>query len=553
MRSVLLRGFAAIVMTLASLSPAAAVTIDEAGAASVKAMVDDALGFYLDLHKKNGEGLTTSGPVEVTPKGAYYEVKIPGAAIASESAVMNIGTVMLNVTPKDDGDYLTSIAIPNQMAMKDKEGIERMQITLGGQKFSGVWRPELGMFTKADASYDNVVANITPRAGADGKKAEPASITMGNISSRIAMTPDGDKWSGPQTTTVSNAVVSFGPNKASKLTVEKFDAAMNYTGINLAANKKLRDELREALKSTTPGTADEARRVAAAMRGSIETLPQGGSSTFSMSNLALDLASDKTDTATPATPISLRVANVNSASTFAGMDGDNGSATAKTTLSGLSVSGSNGPLMGLIPTDAAINVTTAAVPFKSLMDAFATAMNSAIDAQAGPDGASQAAQDQANLHMQQAMATVPGILARAGTSLTIADTFTSAPDLSSKLDGNLKAVSGAPYIFAGTMTLTMTGMDELITKLQQAANTGNNPKAAGYAQMLIIMQLSGQLSKTPEGKSQRTYALELTQDGKVTLNGADMKAMIPALGTPADKGAPAESPAPAPAPAPATP
>ena len=96
------------------------------------------------------------------------------------------------------------------------------------------------------------------------------------------------------------------------------------------------------------------------------------------------------------------------------------------------------------------------------------------------------------------------------------------------------------------MTLTMTGMDELIAKLQQSSNS--NPKAAGYAQMLIIMQLSGQLSKTADGKSQRTYALELTQDGKVTLNGADMKAMIPAMTAPAKS-----APPPAPAPAPATP
>lgn len=528
MRSVFIRGCVVAAFALTSLLPvapaSAAPAIDDAGAAALKTVIDDTLSFYIDIQKKTGEGLTLSGPVEVVPKGSYYEVKIPGAAMTNATATMDIGTVMINATPEDDGDYRASIAVPNKMIMKDAKGGERMVINLGSQKFSGIFSPALGMFSQADGAYENVVADINPKTE-DGKKTDPVTITLGSIASKIAMTKDGDAWSGPQTTTIRNASIAFGDNKASKLSIAELIAAVSYNKIDLSAGKKLRDQLRQSLQNSGDVPTKDLQSLVDSSMGNMAVMPESGTSNFTMTDLALDIPAA---TATPdAQPISLRLARLSNSSTLDGMKTDAGNLTAKTMLTGLSLTGHNGPLAGLIPSEAAFNVAAANVPFKSGAANISTAINSAIEAQAGPDGNSAVAEAQAKMFMQQAIASLPELMAKAGTTITINDTYTTAADLSSTLNGALTAVNGAPYIFAGKTTLVLKGMDELIAKLQEMSRTSNNPRAAGYAQMLIFMQLSGQLSKAPDGKSQRSYELELTQDGKVMLNGADMKSMIP--------------------------
>lgn len=129
-------------------NPVYAQAIDAAGAAQVKQAVDDALSYYLLAGEKQGQGLAFRGPVEVTPKSGYYEVKIPDVKLGNDKDSLKVGTVILNVTPDANGDYRTSIALPQQMTMQDKDGTERMTINLGQQKFSGVWRPALNLFTQ---------------------------------------------------------------------------------------------------------------------------------------------------------------------------------------------------------------------------------------------------------------------------------------------------------------------------------------------------------------------------------------------------------------------
>lgn len=528
MRFAILRGFMVAAFTFASLLPAsyaqAAPAIDDAGAATLKAVVEDALSFYTDMHAKTGEGLSLSGPIVVTPKGSYYEVQIPGAAMTSDATVMNIGTVMINATPEDDGDYRASIAVPKQMVMKDSAGVERMVIDIGNQKFAGIFNPALGIFNKADASYDNVTATVTPKSD-DKEKINPVTITLGNVTSSMDMTKDGDVWSGPQSTNIRNATMKFGEDKGSTLTIGELIAAVSYNKVDLAAGKKMRDQLIESMKSNGDITPETMQKLVDNGVGAMAALPESATSAFTLTDLALDIPAKK-DTAN-AQPFNLRLPHVSSTSTLNGMKTDDGMLTSKSTLNGLTVSGFSGPLSGIIPSEAAFNIVAAKVPFKSIMANLGNALESVVDAQSGPDGNTQAAQDQAKLHAQQALATMPALLAQAGTTLTINDTFIKSSDLDTTLDGALTAVSTSPYIFAGKATLMLKGMDELITKLQEASRTTNNPQAAGYAQMLIIMQLSGQLSQSADGKSQRTYALELMPDGNVKLNGADMKALMP--------------------------
>ncbi len=519
-------------------NPVYAQVIDAAGAAQVKQAVDDALSYYLMAGEKQGQGLAFRGPVEVTPKSGYYEVRIPDVKLGNDTDSLTVGTVVLNVTPDANGDYRTSIALPQQMSMKDKDGTERMTITLGQQKFSGIWRPALNLFTQAVADYGDIAVKIIPTPGA-ADSGSPVTITIGSMKTQIAMQPDGEMWSGPQSTSVADVAFAFGANATNRVTLDKMDVVANYKKIDLSLHKKLREELKRHMGTSGKELSPEAvRAVMQSTFSNLQSLPENVETRLNLAGLDINLAKQDGGAATdasPATPargpLNLRLESGSSESNLIGLKSDNGTGTAKWRLQGLSVQGMDGPMTGAIPNEVSLNMTAGSVPFKSALEAILNATENALTAQSEAQSAAEA-KAQSRLYVQQALSTLPTLLAKAGTTFGISDTYMQAPDLSSSLDGQLKAVETSPYAFAGTMTLTMTGMDELITKLQEMARTSANPRAAGWAQMLIMMQLSGQQDTTAEGKSRRTYAIELKPDGAISLNGADLGGILPRGATP---------------------
>jgi hypothetical protein len=145
--------------------------------------------------------------------------------------------------------------------------------------------------------------------------------------------------------------------------------------------------------------------------------------------------------------------------------------------------------------------------------------------------------------------TLPQIAADAGTTLFIRNTFLDAPDINATLDGRIQADAQALMKTAGTMTLSVRGLDELLLKFQDLS--AGDPQAANAARSLVFFQMMGQAEKTPDGKppagkSVRRYNLELTRDGRMLLNGSDFSALAGVMG--AGMGGAAPPPAPPPPP-----
>jgi hypothetical protein len=123
--------------------------------------------------------------------------------------------------------------------------------------------------------------------------------------------------------------------------------------------------------------------------------------------------------------------------------------------------------------------------------------------------------------MAAAMA-VPQMLSSAGSRLLIKNTYVNAPVMQSKLDGSFSANEAARYIAIGDMTLVLTGLDELIMQLQSS----NDRMAKQALGSLSVLQMMGEQGTGTGGKSARTYKLEVTGEGKVTLNGNDVGGMM---------------------------
>jgi hypothetical protein len=222
-------------------------------------------------------------------------------------------------------------------------------------------------------------------------------------------------------------------------------------------------------------------------------------------------------------------------------------------MEGLSVQNLDPLMAGLVPNASNVDIRLENLPMQELTKAFSGLMpqlfESAVAAQSAMDPAQKSAlEQQVQSKVVLAMASIPQQLATAGTKITIQNTYTKSQDIASTLEGLFTANAASPIIVQGTMTLLVSGLDELILKMQTMAQQPDaDPHMIGWSQGLGVMQMMGQLGKGPDGRSQRSYKIEITADGRALLNGNDMAGAAALMGaTPQPRMLPDATPAPAP-------
>ncbi len=508
-------------------TPVAHAAIDEAGAQAAKTTVEEALDLYIKMAQATGEGLKLGGPVAVAPKGSYYEITLPDVNYTTkESGVFKIGTVKINATPDANGDYRTSIALPEKMTLDNTAGKTIAEVMPGSQKFSGVWRPALGTFFKFDAEYSNTSIKFlaNPAEGLD----DPISVGIAKASASMDLSEAPQSaWSGPKKTTIEGMRVSFGPNSADSFSLGSFNATMDIKGMDMSIPRVVRDKLREKMADGKELTPEQAQEIFKTSFEGLAALPMEMHTKTNLSDVAIDIkprpAKGSEEKAVEG--FSAQLASLSSQSSFTGIKAERGTANGKAVLSGLKVSNAPAEFAGLIPSDVSVGFESKDIPSKAIADSIYTVIDDTLSNAGDESLNDDARKNEAKMKAQQALASLPAMLSAAGTTFEIRDTFTKSADLSSSVNGLMKATAGAPYVFTGKMTTTFSGLDELIVKFQDMAKNSNDQKVAGYAQMLTLLQLSGQLGQGADGKSQRIYAFELTPDGKALLNGADIKGM----------------------------
>jgi len=239
-----MRNLAAIslaAMLMVSSAPSFAATSPE-GATQLKKQVEEAIAFPLTLGKNFGQGLTMTGPVEVATKSDYYEVKLPGlVVVVAPGLKLDIGTILLNVTPGNDGSLATTLAVPQSMRAIDDAGAALMELKIGSQRFSGTWQPELAAFTKLDAEYSGI--NISG-AGDNNLK---STIDRISVYANLAKNSD-DTWSGPYGMSGSGLKINVSSGISLDTSVGSFKADSSYDKINLKIRKTMQDNVSQTLE-----------------------------------------------------------------------------------------------------------------------------------------------------------------------------------------------------------------------------------------------------------------------------------------------------------------
>jgi hypothetical protein len=536
MRKVLPAVFALAFMATSHLCYADSATPE--GAAGIKKQVEDALAFPMDLAKTQGDGLTLSGAVEVTPKGEYYEVKMPGASIVTNYGFkFDMGTLIANVTPTDGGALNVAVALPQTMKAFDETAKPIVEIKIGSQRFNGTWLPDLGTFTKVDAEYRDVTANsLTPGE---------FTATVASLTSTMNLTPNSDgTWSGPYGFGGSGIKLAFNKGSAADVSIGSMAANSSYDKIDLKARKKMQDTVAETLKKsqTSPTTPDQAGEMMTSVMGQLGGYLDGMGSAIELNDVAVTMksAAPAQPNAPAATPdFSATLAKLGFVFDVKGMLQPKGSTTVKVHLDGLNVNEADAGVKGMIPTQTSFEVFVENLPMRDLGSSISSAVNSFMSSLVGVgsgqvDPAKQAEiQQQAQMQMMMLMTTLPQQLVNAGTTISVRNTFTNAPDLSSALDGQFKASAQSSVMTEGSMTLALTGVDEAVLKLQAASQGANpNPKLAGYASGLAMVQGYTKPEKAADGRSLRKLVLAVDPSGNATLNGTPLNALAPGAGIP---------------------
>ncbi|HRI77553.1 MAG TPA: hypothetical protein PLX33_11285 [Alphaproteobacteria bacterium] len=523
--------FSSAALALLAFSPTAVYAqkaVSDAGVEELRRVIDEALTFELEVSKKTGEGLQMSSPPQITNKGSYYEVRFPDVNYAyPDIGNIEVGTIVLNVTHgKTDDEYLASMAVQPTMTFKSAAN-ETVTLNIGKQKFAMAWQASLQFPTRVDAEYGDLKLTV------DGK--EPFSSTTENFRFITNLQPDKDgMWTGPTEIEVRNIKANFSPSELSgpgEARLERLYSKTDYTMLDLGMRLQSKKKMRDLVKQSGDKPVEDTEAVLNAMLQDGYVMFSDAKSELQFQKFAADVQPlPPKEGQTPEKPRALRLEEFSSFIDMAGLRSDNGKIAARISLKELMGTNLVAPdSAGYLPQNANVELFLENMPMQSLYKAFAALATEGLRASKMAEDAAARGQPH-NLprhHESQVMAAamaLPQMLQNSGASISVRNTFIRAPEISTKLFGDFKAVKGAPRVGAGELTMVIQGLDELLSKLEADQSRQSRRALSG----LSFLQVLGQ-QDTEDGKPIRRYVFKVDEIGKMTLNGTEIGALMGGL------------------------
>ncbi|GLR81711.1 hypothetical protein HUE56_21890 [Azospirillum oryzae] len=512
---------------LAGWSPAqAAPAVDDAGAKALAASLKKDLPRWFPPPSEDGEGVgfEWQGEPTVKPAGDHYDVALPRlSAEDAEGTLFDIGTVLLSVTPKDDGQYGVSITLPSAIKVQNlddnDEYVDAATISIGKQSFTSTWSGALETLLAVDAAYNDIAVNA-----ADGKgKISVASMTMVQDLKPEAGTGGATLWSGPAAFAFGGLSVKDDKNKE-LVKIGGVTAEATYTRVDLtkvSALQKLSEQT--AAKGAAPTSAE--------LLPKLQGIFGGVSGAMRLSNLSVVNPED-------GTTVTLGQLAFRSGLT----DLDQAMSTVSMGIEARDFAMTPSPApAAFTPRAFEMKLSVAKLPNSALWKAF-TELAKAAEAEEAPPpkkGAKAKAAPpppSSDVVMQQAMAA----MGEAGTELRIDALNLDTPATAGTATGAVKVATQAAFGVTGGANVLLRGIDAAVKAMQPAPGAKPDKETQDLLGGLAMVQAMGQAGKDDTGADIRTYKFEVTEAGQLLLNGADMTPLLAGGGEPAP--APAEKP-----------
>ncbi len=517
--------FFVFVLMFSGVAQAADAVIDAAGAASLKKLVEDDLQWRVDMAKVFGEGLAIDGKVEVTPKGGFYEVRLPSLSVlAGPEGRLDIGIMILNVAPgPQPGAWLIQQAtLPSSMTYYDAKDAPLVRVSIGTQRIQATWVPEKSMYPQIDSLIENIQITGT------GENAPVAKINTLKSLSNLKDNGDGT-WTGPIDFESSGIVLNVPGKNPVTLGIGKISSHNVYDRLDMSQSLKMKEVAKKSMKEKLPQTDKEKQAFLA------QLLTQSPVSADSMEGaIGIDDFFMHDTGAPPQQPQrTIALDHVVIDGITSNTRQEKSKAFVKLAFSGLRLPSIPPALADLMPQSMNAEITLDNLPVKAMMGQFFTLVQKSVAA-AG-DKTDAAAQDAAKAELTTVAVLLPKMLQDAGTTLSVDNTYVKSATVDATLKARIEAKAAAVIGAIGKMTLTFKGLDEAVQKMQGMALTaGADPHILGYFAGLTALEMKGQPDKAADGKSLRNYILELKESGDMLLNGV----VVNPRGTPADAGQP---------------
>lgn len=509
-RSTVPAAAALVLLVAAGPAPAQTMPVGAEGAAAMRAALAEGLRQAFPP-AEGGTDFRWAGEPQVTPAGDHYDVALPALTIASpEDTRLEVGSILLKIAPRPDASYAVEATLPASMRLRNGDAPSG-SLTIGRQRFTGIWSAAVENFISADLAFGDLTLAGTKE---DGTK-EDGALRIGSLTATQDLRPDGPgTWGGPIAAALSDVALTD-PQEGTLLKVGGMTMESSYGRVSLA---RLAEFKALAATHAAAGTEPPAAKILPLLGGmfgeaSVRTRITGLSAGNAEGRIGFNLATFS---------IGMHDLDREASTATLGFQGD-----------GLTIEPAPGP-KPFMPERFDVQVSLNRIPNAALGQAI-LAM-AVLDEREEAGGQKQGGQkkDGQNTSLDDARDIIAAAMGKllleassqAGTELRIDRLALDTPATSGSVTGAARVVSSAALSTVGGAEIVLRGLDAAAAALKPKPGAKPDAEAQQALGIIAMLQAMGQQGKDGAGKDVRTYRIEVTEAGRILLNGADMGALM---------------------------
>ena len=522
-------------LIVTSVGMAQAQEFTQEGAQEIKTELNEWLDRQMSLlsftaagEAENAMGLERSGDLTVTPENGYYAAKLPFITYnMGETGRFEIGQIAANIIPSDDNKWRITVSYPKTMDFYDADGSALFTLSIGKQRFGGVWDVEKNIYVQYEGAYEDIeVRDTLKRFG---------SMKIENIKMMQNFQPNAgapNLYSGPLNFELNGMTINVedkAKNQSLKVSVGNIYSKNMYNDMELMDAKAIEEGMKQFIEDPKANMDTYVSSLA----GVMAAMPNSGTSQTVVTDMSFamfqngkvqddfseKIKGERKVTVTKERKFSFSADRFEYTAKLDGFKSDVGSFGFAYDFDGLQVDDMPDQYSQYVPQSVTLDMTFDDIPMKKLGELIHAALSQAANEESGKT------QTQRQEMMMATFMALPQLLTQEGTSLTIDNTKLVSAALQTSLKGQAQANPNAAKLATGEFTLKIKGLNKTIQSIQ--STMGENPEMAqkmqGALMGLTMAQSMGQLDADGET---RVYKFTITEDGKMLLNGSDMQGLM---------------------------
>lgn len=425
--------------------------------------------------------VAVSKPVTAVQKGEMVSIVFPGLTLTDVDSTLEVGDLVLDVTPKPDEHYAFSLALPGQITGYT-EGVANERLTMKAEPVTGVWARPLGGVTRFYMNLRDIrVESLAP---------EPTlMMSIETLTAEQRSDVQGDRLSGDFHLQVRETL-AHDNSSTQQVRIGGMTLTSRAHDLDLTDWRRLSD----AMQTDPTGSNG------AGSERLLEILAKGG-----WSRLGMDLTVNDVEIS-------------DGPKHLGGLGGFN---------LGFDLDGrsQNGAVFGVKLGMDRLRVEE--VPYGELPP---TMVPHSFVIETAVEGLPLQAMAADALKVSQAGEDAPGLdavllaaMMTAQPRLNITQVSTASQDVQASLSGALKVDPQSAVASTGTLLLKIAGLDQIKAYLDRQSK--KDEELRQYIPMVVTLRGLGNDSRLGGSKA-KEFKVVVAKDGNVTINGTPWQALL---------------------------